>query len=105
MDTNNVNGGLPTSLPEQFQYSVFYKLGAIESQLTNLNTTLSRHVSDQDKYNELTSRRLSHLEEWRTQVNARAGALGAFVGTIASLLVVFADKYLLPILGKLSSGL
>lgn len=103
MEINN-HGGLSAPLPEQFQYSVFYKLGAIESQLTSLNAVLSKHVIQTANETEKTEKRLGSLEEWRTQVNARAGALGAFVGTIASILVVIADKYLLPILGKFASG-
>lgn len=104
MENNNL-GGLPATLPEQFQYSVFYKLGAIEAQLSALNNTLTKHVIQTEQEAKKTNERLSSLEEWRTQVNARAGALGALVGTIASVLVVFADKYLLPLLGKFASGI
>jgi hypothetical protein len=104
MDSQN-SGMPPAILPEQFQYSVFYKLGAIEAQLNALNSTLTKHVVQTEEQNKIYEKRLSSLELWRTQVNARAGAIGGFVGTIGSLLVIFADKYLLPIIGKISSGI
>lgn len=104
MEINNPSGH-SAPLPEQFQYSVFYKLGAIEAQLSALNNTLTKHVIQTEQEAKKVNDRLASLEEWRTRVNARAGAIGGFVGTIGSLLVIFADKYLLPILGKLSGGI
>jgi hypothetical protein len=97
--------GLPPNLNPDFHYTVFYKLGGIESQLVTFNQIMTKHVAQTEAMNTKIESRLASLENWRTTVNARAGALGLVAGILASAAVTFADKFLLPILGKFIHGI
>lgn len=69
-----------------FNETVIYKLGQIESKMDQALTAIKVHQEDDDELHNIVNKRVTKLENWRYWVLGAAGAVSVITSAAALVL-------------------